>query len=196
MNTRPFGVGWYSFAPTIFATAERVPSAPTTSGARSSPAAVVTPATRPRSMTSPVTAVCVRTSAPASAAALTRISSSVIRRTLTTGAPVIATTSSTTATPSSKTIRPRTHRGRDLQQRVEDSDPLQHLHARGLDRVRRQRVARKAVLVDHADAQAGAGQHRGQRRAGAARADDDDVKGLAHEAIPTTRPASRWLSTR
>src|ERR687896_690965 len=107
MNTRPFGVGWYSLAPTILATAERVPSAPTTTGALSSPAAVVTPATRPRSITSPVTAVWVLTSAPAAAAALTRISSSVIRRTLRTGAPVIPGTSSTTAKASSKILRTR-----------------------------------------------------------------------------------------
>src|SRR5918999_3178569 len=107
MNTRPFGVGWYSLAPTILATAERVPSAPTTTGALSSPAAVVTPATRPRSITSPVPPAWFLPSPPAAAAALTRISSSVIRRTLRTGAPVIPGTSSTTATASSKIIRPR-----------------------------------------------------------------------------------------
>jgi hypothetical protein len=72
------------------------------------------------------------------------------------------------------------HRGCELQQRVEDPDPLEDLHARGLDRVGRQRVAREAVLVDQADPQARTGQHRGQRRTRAARTDHDDVERLAH----------------
>jgi hypothetical protein len=51
---------------------------------------------------------------------------------------------------------------RDPEERIEDSEALQHLNAGGLNRVRREGVAREAVLVDHADAKAGTREHRGE----------------------------------
>ncbi len=72
-------------APTRLAIVELRPSAPTTSRACRVVCepfcATCTPATRSRSYTSPVTLLAIRTSAPASAAACTRIGSSNVRRT-------------------------------------------------------------------------------------------------------------------
>jgi len=85
------------------------------------------------------------------------------------------------------------HRGRDLEQRIEDPDPLKHLDAVGLDPVGRGCVAREPVLVDHADLEACAGQHRGQRRAGAAGTDDDHVESLSRSAHLAN--ASLWPRT-
>jgi hypothetical protein len=77
---------------------------------------------------------------------------------------------------------PQPHeRRREPEQRFENADPLEHLDAGGLDPVRRERVAREAILVDEADLQSGPGEHRRERRARATRADDDDIEGVAHD---------------
>ncbi len=158
----PAGVWWYFAAPTRRATADLTPSAPTTSGARSSPDLVFTPATRPRSSTRPVTAVWVRTSAPAAAAprggARQRDPPRAQHRRPDQLCEVIELDSGAT-----KGDRPPGDRRADLEERFEHSKVVEDRDARGLHGMGGGRIARKPRAVENAHLQSNASEEGGQR---------------------------------
>ena len=170
----------YCSARTAFATIECRPSAPMTTRARSVTVAPPlpwprTPVTRPSSMTSSSTVNPSRTSAPASDAASTRSLSSTVRRGRTRrGNSAVAGGAGDRERSEVERIRVDRRTSR-RQNTVEQAPALQRRHARRVDEVRRDRVAREGRLVDDEHLVAPPGQEHRRRRPGAARAHDDRV---------------------
>ena len=165
------GVSEYSAAPTRRATFERAPSAPTTRGAYSAPAVVSTPTTRPSDSIRLLTVVPVLISAPAAAAAWSRVASHVQHR----GAqvPVEARHLDADVVEGQEPVLDRFG---DSEYRLEHAELIQDLHPGGLDPVGRRGVAGKHGAIDQTDVQSAPAEQRRQRRAGTPGTHDDDVE--------------------
>ena len=141
-------------------------------------------ATRFPSQSRPLARVCVRTSAPAAAAASTSRRSRAIRRRHSAGAPNAPVDRGGYARPAGderearQRRRPRRPSGVQHPESLEDGDPA------GLDHVGREGLAGKSGLVQKADPQSTPGKHRRQRRAGAAGSHDHHVEMLSVDPRP------------